>query len=143
MWTKAQEQGIPYDAISNTVALADMVDSRSYFSDRMNRYPKYQNIPEGMRSFELLEIEAKQGLYNRFGGMPPLDYRERLDVELTAIKKMGVSDYMLIVSEFMNGARGIGVLHGPGRGSAAGSFVAYALKITEVDPIKYGLLFDR
>ena len=54
-----------------------------------------------------------------------------------------MSDYMLIVSQFMNGAREKNVLHGPGRGSAAGSLVAFALRITEVDPIKYGLIFER
>ena len=143
MWKHAQVQGMPYDAISNTVSLAAMVDSESYFTDRMNRYPKYQHIPEGLKSFELLEIESKQGLFNRFGNMPPLEYRERLDTELTAIKKMGFSDYMLIVAQFMDGARDNNVLHGPGRGSAAGSLVAYALRITEVDPIKYGLIFER
>ena len=143
MWKKAQEQNIPYDAISNTVSLAEMVNSDSYFIDRMNRYPKYQQIPEGMKSFQLLEVESKQGLYNRFGGMPSEEYRVRLDQELTAIKKMGFSDYMLIVSQFMDGAREKNVLHGPGRGSAAGSLVAFALRITEVDPIKYGLIFER
>ena len=143
MWKNAQTQGMPYDAISNTVSLASMVDSSSYFSDRMNRYPKYQDLPEGETAHEHLEIVSKQGLFNRFGSMPPEEYRNRLDDELVAIKKMGFSDYMLIVAQFMEGARTVDVLHGPGRGSAAGSLVAYALKITEVDPIKYGLIFER
>jgi len=143
MWNKANSQGLPYDVISNTVAVADMIDSDSYFMDRMNRYPKYQEIPDNLKSFDLLEIEAQHGLYARFNGMPPLNYQERLSHELKAIKKMGFSDYMLIVAQFMNGARDYGVMHGPGRGSAAGSLVAYALKITEVDPIKYDLVFSR
>ena len=143
MKAKAEEQGIPYEAIRNTVHVADMVDSNDYFTDRMNRYPRYKDVPENLKSWQFLEIEAKQGLYNRFKGMPPDSYKSRLDEELTTIKKMGFSDYMLIVAQFMNGARDVGVLHGPGRGSAAGSLVAYALKITEVDPIKYGLLFAR
>ncbi len=143
MWARASAQGIPYESLSNTVALADMVDSSSYFSDRMNRYPKYQEIPEGYKCFEWLEITAKQGLYNRMGGMPPEQYRNRLDTELTTIKRLGFSDYMLIVAQFMEGARELGVLHGPGRGSAAGSLVAFALGITEIDPIKYGLFFER
>lgn len=143
MWRQAEAQGMPYEGISNTVAVADMVDSDDYFTDRMNRYPKYQEIPEEFKSFEWLEIVSKQGLYERFGGMPPEVYRARLDSELKAIKKMGFSDYMLIVAQFMNGARELGVLHGPGRGSAAGSLVAYAMKITEIDPIKYGLIFER
>ena len=143
MWKKAKHQNISYEAIRNTVSLADMVDSDDYFSDKQNRYPKYKEIPDDFKSFEWLEIVSKEGLFERFGGMPPLEYRERLDTELTTIKKMGFSDYMLIVSQFMAGARERGVLHGPGRGSAAGSLVAYALRITEVDPIQYGLFFER
>ena len=75
--------------------------------------------------------------------MPPQEYRDRLDHELNVIKRMGFSDYMLIVSQFMNGARDYGVMHGPGRGSAAGSLVAWSLGITEIDPIKYDLMFSR
>jgi len=143
MWDTARQQGIPYDAISNTVSVADMVDSDDYFTDRMNRYPKYQDLPEEYTSASYLELEAQHGLFERFGGIPPLNYRARLKEELDTIKRMGFSDYMLIVSQFMSGARTKGVLNGPGRGSAAGSLVAYSLKITEVDPIKYGLLFER
>ena len=143
MWNEANKQGMPYDVISNTVALADMIDSDSYFMNRMNRYPKYQEIPEGMTSIEHLTVESQHGLFDRFGQMPPVGYQERLSHELKVIKKMGFADYMLIVAQFMNGARERGVMHGPGRGSAAGSLIAWALKITEVDPIKYGLLFGR
>ena len=143
MWQEAHQQGLPYDVISNTVSLAGMVDSDSYFMDRMNRYPTYDEIPEGLRSFELLEDKSKQGLFEKFGEIPPVEYRERLDYELKAIKRMGFADYMLIVAQFMNGAREEGILHGPGRGSAAGSLVSYALGITEVDPIQYGLIFER
>jgi DNA polymerase-3 subunit alpha len=75
--------------------------------------------------------------------MPPKEYRDRLNYELKIIKKMGFSDYLLIVQDFIDNARDNGILIGPGRGSAAGSLVAYALGITQVDPIKYGLLFER
>jgi len=143
MWAKAQEQNIPYESISNTVSLAGMVNSDSYFTDRRNRYPIYQDIPDEYKSYSWLEVVSKQKLYERFGCMPPENYRNRLDSELLTIKKMGFSDYMLIVAQFMSGAMSVGVLHGPGRGSAAGSLVAYALGITEVDPIKYGLFFER
>ena len=143
MWNTAHSQGIPYDAISNTISVADMVDSDDYFSDRMNRYPKYQDLPDQYTSVDFLEVEAQHGLFERFGSIPPENYRLRLQQELDTIKRMGFSDYMLIVSQFMAGARTKGVLNGPGRGSAAGSLVAYALKITEVDPIQYGLLFER
>jgi DNA polymerase III subunit alpha len=143
MWKHAKSQGMPYDVISNTTSLANMVDSDSYFMDQMNRYPKFQGLPEGMNSLEYLTIEAQHGLYDRFGCIPPQSYQDRLAHELKVIKKMGFTDYMLIVAQFMNGARDYGVMHGPGRGSAAGSLIAYALRITEVDPIKYDLVFER
>ena len=143
MWGQANQQSMPYDVISNTAHLASMIDSDSYFMDRMNRYPAFQELPKGFKSFEFLEHQAQYGLYDRFGEMPPKEYRDRLDDELKIIKRMGFSDYMLIVAQFMNGARDYGVMHGPGRGSAAGSLVAWSLKITEVDPIKYDLIFSR
>ena len=143
MWKHAESQGMPYDVISNTVAVADLIDSDSYFMDKMNRYPRYQELPEDMTSVEYLNIEAQHGLYKRFGELPPEDYRKRLVYELRVIKRMGFADYLLIVAQFMNGAKERGVLHGPGRGSAAGSLIAWALGITEVDPIKYGLVFER
>lgn len=143
MWKHAGNQGMPYDVISNTVAVADLIDSDSYFMDKMNRYPRYQELPEDMTSIEYLNVEAQHGLYKRFGELPPEDYRKRLVYELRVIKRMGFADYLLIVAQFMNGAKERGVLHGPGRGSAAGSLIAWALGITEVDPIKYGLVFER
>ena len=143
MWNNAESQGMPYDVISNTVSVADLIDSDSYFMDKMNRYPKYQELPEGMTSIEFLNIESQHGLFNRFGETPPIEYRKRLSYEIKVIKRMGFADYLLIVAQFMNGAKERGVLHGPGRGSAAGSLIAWALGITEVDPIKYGLVFER
>ena len=143
MWNEANNQGMPYDVISNTKILADMIDSDSYFMDRMNRYPKFKDLPESYTNIDFLALESQHGLFERFGEMPPENYRERLNYELKVIKKMGFADYLLIVSQFMRGAKERGVLHGPGRGSAAGSLIAYALGITEVDPIKYGLIFER
>jgi DNA polymerase-3 subunit alpha len=70
-------------------------------------------------------------------------YRERLDYELGVIKGMQFSGYFLIVADFINYAKDNGIPVGPGRGSAAGSLVAYALKITDLDPIRHGLLFER
>ena len=143
MWSEASSQNMPYDVISNTIELAKMIDSDTYFMDRMNRYPKFKDLPEGYTSVDFLALESQHGLFNRFGQMPTIEYQNRLNHELNIIKKMGFSDYLLIVAQFMNGARNEGVLHGPGRGSAAGSLIAYALGITEVDPIKYGLIFER
>ena len=143
MWNRAQSCGIPYEALSNTNHLADMVDSDSYFEDRKNRYPKFTNFTSATNSWNELEIVCKQKLFDKFGAMPPEEYRARIDYELQIIKKMGFSDYMLIVADFLEGARDRNVYVGPGRGSAAGSLVAYALDITRIDPVKYGLLFER
>lgn len=143
MHNKASSLGIPYEAISNTVSLANLVDSDDYFSDRKNRYPKYQELKQGISSWEELEFLTKLALTKKMNGRPPQAYRDRIDKELKVIKKMGFSDYMLIVQQLLNGARENGILVGSGRGSAGGSLVAYALDITQLDPIKYGLIFER
>jgi DNA polymerase-3 subunit alpha len=135
---------LPYELISNTKTIAASIDSSSYFSDRYNRYPKFQNCYENYTAYETLVSLAQWSLYEKFNNqMPPPEYRERLDYELKIIKRMGYSDYMLIVWEYLKGIRDAGIIVGPGRGSAAGSLVAYALDITRLDPIKYGLIFER
>ena len=143
MWQRAQVQGIPYEAISNTVALGDMIDASTYFADVRNRYPEYKHVPSDITSWEMLERVAKRKLWDKMGGNVPQNYRDRMDSELKIIKKMGFYDYLLIVNQFLEGARSEDVFIGPGRGSAAGSLVSYALGITQVDPIKYGLVFER
>lgn len=143
MWKEAQKLNIPYRAIENTKHFAELINSNDYFSDRKNRYPKYSDFKYSTNSWGELEHYCKQKLFEKFGKMPPKDYRDRIDKELKIIKKMGFSDYLLIVSDFLDGARSQNVYVGPGRGSAAGSLVAYALDITRVDPIKYGLIFER
>jgi DNA polymerase-3 subunit alpha len=145
MRSMAEQQGIPSEALDNTQKIADLVDSDSYFSDIMNRYPTYPHLPEGTTAAEHLEYLSKTRLMEKFDGQkPPQEYRDRMNRELQAIKMMGFSDYMLIVQHFVTEARHkLDVFVGPGRGSAAGSLVAYALGITQVDPIKYGLLFER
>lgn len=143
MWNRAQAQRIPYDAIRNTAAVAAMVDSDRYFMDIRNRYPRYQHLVAGETSWDALEYLAKELLWQKMGGTVPQAYRARMDRELKIIKKMGFYDYLLIVHQFLDGARGEDVFIGPGRGSAAGSLVSYALGITQVDPIKYGLVFER
>jgi len=143
MWERAQRQGIPYEAIKNTWHVSQMVDSDSYFADRLNRYPTYQHLPEGLPPWEALDNISKQMLMEKMGGVPPQAYRERINHELKIVKRMGFYHYLLIVSEFMKDAQDQGIWTGPGRGSAAGSLLAYALGITQVDPIKYGLVFER
>lgn len=135
--------GLPEEAISNTVAVSEMVDADSYFEDRKNRQPTFLDLPEEETAWSWLEIQAQHGLYERFGEMPPKEYRDRLAYELKELKKMGFSDYMLIVEQVLDIARGLNCPVGPGRGSSAGSLVAWATRITQIDPIKHGLFFER
>jgi len=99
-------------------------------------------VPEGRDSFDYLVQLCEQGLVKRYGkGTPELT--DRLRFELKTIKEMGFADYFLIVWDFIHFAKQNGVSVGPGRGSAAGSLAAYCLEITDVDPMRYGLLFER
>ncbi len=103
--------------------------------------PKFP-LPDGKDAFEYLVELCEKGLQKRYDrGTPEL--QERLRFELKTIKEMGFADYFLIVWDFIAFARRNGVSVGPGRGSAAGSLAAYCLEITDVDPIRYGLLFER
>lgn len=142
MAEQAVLRGIPLEALSNTTYVADSIDDR-YFADIKNHYPKFP-LPLETSSWEHLEKRAKRALTKKFGGIPPEAYRTRLLEELKAIKKMGFSDYILIVDRFINYAKEeLNVIPGPGRGSCGGSLVCYALGITQLDPIKYNLLFSR
>ena len=105
------------------------------------KLPKYE-VPEGYDSWTYLLHLCNEGLVKRYGDHAE-DYRERLDYELGVIKKMGYVDYFLIVWDFINYAKQNGIAVGPGRGSGAGSIVAYSLAITDIDPIRYNLLFER
>jgi DNA polymerase III subunit alpha len=100
------------------------------------------DTPEGRDAFEYLVELVEAGAAKRYGTVTP-ELRERLQFELKTIKEMGFSDYFLIVADLIAFARRNGVSVGPGRGSSAGSLVAYCLEITDVDPIVYGLLFER
>ena len=103
--------------------------------------PKFP-VKEGQSPIALLESNCRQGLQQRFDSLAN-DYQQRLVYELSIIEQMGFTDYFLIVEDYVRYAKSEGILVGPGRGSSAGSLVAFALGITEVDPIKYGLLFER
>ncbi|HEY3462618.1 MAG TPA: DNA polymerase III subunit alpha [Gaiellaceae bacterium] len=100
------------------------------------------DTPEGRDAFEYLVELVEAGAAKRYGTVTP-ELRERLQFELKTIKEMGFSDYFLIVADLIGFAKRNGVSVGPGRGSSAGSLVAYCLEITDVDPIVYGLLFER
>ena len=105
--------------------------------------PQYPLNP-GVTSKDYLKALALKGLKKRLNcDALPLNYQNRLGYELSVIEKMGFSDYFLIVFDYIRFAKKKGILVGPGRGSAAGSLVSYAIGITEIDPMKYGLLFER
>jgi DNA polymerase III subunit alpha len=98
--------------------------------------------PDGRDAFEYLVELCERGVEKRYGAVTP-ELRERLQFELKTIKEMDFSDYFLIVADFVGFAKRNGISVGPGRGSAAGSLVAYCLEITDLDPIRYDLLFER
>jgi DNA polymerase III subunit alpha len=107
--------------------------------DRMPVFP----VPDGHDQASWLSSEVSAGLARRFPSGVPVEYTERVDYERTVICDKGYPSYFLIVADLINYARSVDIRVGPGRGSAAGSLVAYALGITNIDPIKYGLLFER
>jgi DNA polymerase-3 subunit alpha len=129
------------EAHRNTLAVAERCDLQLAFGKF--HLPNYQ-LPAGFESLDAyLEHLALEGLRARYGSAPGDTVVERLRYELSVISKMGFSGYFLVVWDFIAYARRKGIAVGPGRGSSAGSLVAYCLGITNVDPIRYGLLFER
>ncbi len=131
----------PYalQALENTAKIAERCNVTITFGE--TKLPRY-DVPEGYDAWTYLNKLCEDGLKERY----PENYeslRERLYYELDTIKTMGFVDYFLIVWDFINYAKQNDIMVGPGRGSAAGSIVAYTLKITDIDPIKYNLLFER
>lgn len=133
---------LPEEAISNTQYVTNLIEV-DYFCDTWNKYPVFPDIPENETSFSYLENKVKDALEEKFGGIPPKEYQDRINYELKTIKKMGFDNYILIIDSLVSLARENNILVGPGRGSAGGSLVTYALGITQLDPIKYNLLFER
>ena len=127
------------EAIENTQRIAERCKVEFTFGEL--HLPDFE-VPEGMSKIGYLRQLCEEGLAERYGS-PGSDLIERLDYELTTIENMGYVEYFLIVWDFINYAKKRGIMVGPGRGSAAGSIVAYTLKITDIDPIKYGLIFER
>ncbi len=126
-------------AIENTAKIAKRCNVDFDFNTR--HLPSY-DVPDGKDAFDYLEELCYSGLEKRYSPVTE-ELKNRLDYELGVIKNMGFVDYFLIVWDFIHFAKNNGVMVGPGRGSAAGSIVAYSLGITTVDPIKYGLIFER
>jgi DNA polymerase-3 subunit alpha len=127
-------------ALENTFAIAERCHVEFDFSQY---YLPYFEVPEGYTADTYLEELCYRGAHKRYGDELSEEVKNRLAYELGVIKKMGYSAYFLIVWDFINFARQQGIPVGPGRGSAAGSLVAYSLAITNLDPLKYDLLFER
>ncbi len=127
------------EAADNTVKIAEMCNMDFEFGHY--HLPEFK-LPEGVDSFDYLKEKCTAGLAVRYGDNCP-EVRKQLEYELDMINKMGFTDYFLIVQDFVNYAKSQGIPVGPGRGSASGSVVSYCLGITDVDPIKYSLYFER
>lgn len=131
------------DALDNTLAIAERCSLKFDLGTRDYKLPSF-DLPEGETLESNLEKEAMAGLKQRLHkDNVPEEYKKRLDYELKVIKKMGFAGYFLIVASIIRAAKDRDIPIGPGRGSAAGSLVAYSLRITELDPLKYNLLFER
>src|ERR1700722_9777477 len=128
------------DVLENTLKIADEADIK--FSKKYN-LPSFPLPPEVSSENELLVQLSERGARERYGDPLPPTVRERLDYELGVITKTGYAGYFLIVADFIKAARDRDIPVGPGRGSAAGSLVAYALRITDIDPLVFDLLFER
>jgi DNA polymerase-3 subunit alpha len=128
------------EALATTLEIAERCDTTIELGKQL--IPRF-DTPSGEPEGEYLRTLVMQGLRERYGDSPPAEAVERAEMELGVIDRMGFSAYFLIVWDFVNYAKSNGIAVGPGRGSAAGSLVAYCLRITDVDPLRYQLLFER
>lgn len=145
-YIKTPEEMIDYfeaipEAIENTVKIADKCEFEFEFG--VTKLPNYDVPPEFSTHEEYFRKLCYDGIKNRYGENPSKEILDRAEYELSIISKMGYVDYFLIVWDFIHYAKTNGIAVGPGRGSGAGSIIAYAIEITDIDPIKYNLLFER
>jgi DNA polymerase-3 subunit alpha len=127
------------EALQSTLEIAERCDVTIELGRQL--IPRY--LPEGEDERAYLRTRVEEGLRGRYGDPIPAEAMERAEMELGVIDRMGFNAYFLIVWDFVKWAKDNGVAVGPGRGSAAGSIVAYCLRITDVDPLRYDLLFER
>ncbi|MEN9715052.1 MAG: hypothetical protein RJA35_519 [Actinomycetota bacterium] len=127
------------DACDNTLLIAERCEVEFAERNLMPRFP----VPEGHTEDSWFEAEVMAGMDRRFKGNVPEAQAKQAAYEVDVIKKMGFPGYFLVVADFIGWAREQGIRVGPGRGSAAGSIVAYAMGITELDPVHHGLIFER
>ena len=146
LYVKSPEEMIEYfkafpDAIENTVKIAEKCNVEFEFGHTI--LPNY-DVPEGFEThYDYLKYLCDKGIRKRYGENITEEIQKRAEYELGIIKKMGYVDYFLIVRDYIHYAKEHSIPVGPGRGSGAGSMLAYALEITDIDPLKYGLIFER
>ncbi|HVP03041.1 MAG TPA: DNA polymerase III subunit alpha [Solirubrobacteraceae bacterium] len=127
------------EALASTLEIAERCDVEIELGKQL--IPRF--LPQGEDERAYLRARVEEGLRERYGDPPPAEAVERMEMELEVIDRMGFNAYFLIVWDFIAYAKRNGIAVGPGRGSAAGSIVAYCLRITDVDPLRYDLLFER
>jgi DNA polymerase-3 subunit alpha len=135
----ADKHGLP-QACDNTLLIAERCSVE--FDESANLMPVF-DVPAGHTEASWFQAEVEQGLLRRYRGTVPAAVRARADYEVAMILQMGFPSYFLVVADLIAWARAQGIRVGPGRGSAAGSLVAYSMGITELDPLEHGLLFER
>ena len=146
LYVKSPEEMIEYfkafpEAIENTVKIADKCNVEFEFGHTI--LPNYDVPEEFSTHYDYFKRLCDDGIRKRYGDNPSQEILDREEYELSVIKRMGYVDYFLIVWDFIHYAKTHGIPVGPGRGSGAGSIIAYAIEITDIDPMKYGLLFER
>lgn len=129
------------EVLENTVKIAEKCNVEFEFGNTI--LPNYDVPPEFETHYDYLRKLSSDGMKKRYGDNIPQEILDREEYELSVIKKMGYVDYFLIVWDYINYAKSQGIPVGPGRGSGAGSIVAYSIGITDIDPIKYNLIFER
>jgi len=129
------------EALENTLAVAERCNLKIELG--IAHLPSFDLPPGYGNPEEYLRESVIRGAHERYGALLPMEVQERLEYELRVIEEMGFASYFLIVNDFVNYAKERGIPVGPGRGSAAGSLASYCLGITDIDPLKYGLLFER
>ena len=146
LYVKSPEEMMEYfkafpDAIENTVKIAEKCNVEFEFGHTI--LPNYDVPEEFATHYDYFKKLCDDGIKNRYGEDPSQEILDRMEYELGVIQKMGYVDYFLIVWDFIHYAKTHNIPVGPGRGSGAGSIIAYAIEITDIDPMKYGLLFER
>ncbi|MFF1650949.1 DNA polymerase III subunit alpha [Streptomyces sp. NPDC058240] len=131
------------EACDNTLLIAERIESYDEVFDYVDEMPQFPDVPEGETQESWLRKEVLAGLAMRYGNPVPQHVLDRFETEMTVIGPMGFSSYFLVVADICRHARENKIPLGPGRGSATGSIVAYATRITELCPLEHGLLFER